>query len=140
MNGIPYIAIFVLDDSLEDLEFIKREFNKNAIVNYMMFTGAEQFIDALQEKTFSILIIDHNLSATKSGLEVMQEAVKKNKQLFTILFTASDNKPLLADYVNNGVNKWVIKGEPGYWEKLIGFIREGFEYFERLFLIMKMTE
>lgn len=133
MSNTPYIAIFVLDDSIDDLEFIKRELNKNAIVNYMMFTDADRFMEALQENTFSILIIDHNLGSTKNGLQVMIEAIKKNKQLFTILLTASDDKILLAEYMNRGANRWVVKGKPGDWEELIGFIHEGFKYFEELF-------
>jgi DNA-binding NtrC family response regulator len=122
------IAVLILDDDKNDLEFIGNALRQNGIINYHLFTSDQDFMAKLTEN-MHILVLDHNLKGP-TGLDVMKMAMDRNPNVFVIAISGVDNAQLVIDYYDNGCRGFILKSRPDYLEKLVQYVKKGIRRFE----------
>ena len=122
------IVTLILDDDTDMLELIEAALKDAGIKNYKLFYSDAEFIEVLSEN-MHILVIDHTLNATVSGLDVMKRAIQKNPSVFVIAMSGNNDSKLVVEYLNEGANRFILKNEPDYLELLVRFVRQGITRF-----------
>ncbi len=119
------IAVYGLDDNPDDLFAIERIIVKRGVKSYHLFTNKEEFLKALKEG-IHVVILDHNLPVG-TGLEILQDIKKKNKETFAIGLNVVDDPAILKAYIRAGIDDWVDKNDSDYLEQLDESLTKGLE-------------
>ncbi|HVK98451.1 MAG TPA: response regulator [Dongiaceae bacterium] len=110
-------AILIVDDDLEDVQFIKRAFKKNNVANplFSVFSG-EEALDFLrrcdnQSRTYpGLILLDLNMPGV-GGMETLRR-VKQNerwRQIPAVIFTTSKAEEDVLTSYSMGANSFISK-------------------------------
>ncbi len=117
------IAVYGLDDNEDDLFVIEQIIKKRGVKSYHLFTNKEEFLKALKEG-IHVVILDHNLPVG-TGLEILQDIKRKNKETFAIGLNVVDDPSILKAYIKAGIDDWVDKNDLDYKEQLDESLTKG---------------
>lgn len=117
------ILTYVLDDNDDLLTLIDQLLRKNNITEYRLFNNAGDFFKEFHDKVH-ICIIDYYLPGVMTGLEVMQEVLKRNPRCYVIVMTAQDDINVVIKCLNKGARKYVDKRRDNYLHILIGYLQK----------------
>lgn len=120
------VNILVVDDNKGDLELLGTAMRDANIENYHLFAFPESFLTAVAQSIPAVCIIDHQLGGIM-GLEVMKSVLQIAPHSFIIILSGFGDIYEFMHYANDGADRFVLKGEIDYLQKLIGFVNEGIE-------------
>lgn len=126
------INILVLDDNIDDREFIENVIKDLYIAQgmYNLFSTKEEMFKYLGV-SIHIVILDHLLEG-ESAFPVFQEIRIRNEGTFIIISTAYDDADTILMYMNNDADRFASKRDYKKWtEDLKKFLIKGFEVAKR---------
>lgn len=127
--------IIYLDDSLDDLELLKRALKKKG-KDLRIFSREEDFNQSVTEKTFAV-IIDHNLNSGRTGLDVMRDILAKYPACHPIIVSDNNDGRLIIQYMNSDAFRFVYKNDKGWDGTVVKYVEEAKE---RLDLVMSQLK
>lgn len=122
--------ILLLDDNIDDLEIVAYGLTKSGIKDFKTFSDSAKFLAAIDGKVI-IVIIDHQLSGGKTGLDIMVEVTKNHPMIYAIIVSGNSNPNIILQYMNNDGFRYIIKDE-GYINLIVKFIRQAKERIEKI--------
>lgn len=117
------ISTFLLDDDVEEIEFIKPYLEKVCGVYLHCFTNIEEFLASFAYGVH-LGIIDHRLHACIDGIEVGKEVLKKNRFAKLILYSGSPNPEVWRKAMNCGFIGGFDKNKNGVQQEVADFVSE----------------
>jgi DNA-binding NtrC family response regulator len=123
--------IHLLDDSRYDLELITKCLEKNKIYDYKSFTNEELFLQELNTNVV-VVLIDHLISAGKTGLEIMKEVVERNPICYPIIVSGNENTKVILEYVDNDCFRYILKSDKDYLSKIVKAVKQAEDRIERI--------
>jgi two-component system chemotaxis response regulator CheY len=100
--------VLVADDSSTMRRIILRSLAAVGMPEAVEAGSGDQAIAAFQQDQFDLVLTDWNLSG-RSGLEVVQEIRKLNKQVPIIMVTTEAEKSRVLEAIQAGVSDYLIK-------------------------------
>lgn len=104
-----FLKILMLEDSMEDAEFIQMYLRRGGLkFDVTLVSDREEFIKALDEKTFDVILSDHQLPQFNS-MEALQ--IKNNKKIFTpfLLVSGSVSEEYAVSIMKEGASDYILK-------------------------------
>jgi DNA-binding response OmpR family regulator len=119
------VGISVVDDDELIIEAIKHELSKEGNFQVEYYSDGKEFIERLT-KDIDIAIIDYVLPYF-DGLTILKEINKVNRNCYTIILSAQDEKDPIIEMLNEGAFKYVDKEKPNWNKKLKEFTHQAYE-------------
>jgi signal transduction histidine kinase len=108
------MRVLIVDDNPDDRELASRAL-KQAFpdAEFHAMASEEDFRRALEEDRFDLAITDYALRWT-TGMEILDELVKRFPKLPIIMFTNSGNEEVCAEAMKRGLSDYVLKQHGKY--------------------------
>jgi DNA-binding NtrC family response regulator len=146
MNLLKVKTLFLDDDyTLQDA--MEAIFQQKNFVDYEWFHDPKELFDSMNDNT-QVVVIDYILEwHTENGIEIIRKVKEINPICHCILMSNQTNKKVIIDAYDNGVDKYIDKGDPEFVTQLFGEIEKGikkvhrqFQEFIEILVRMKETE
>ena len=123
------ISVYVIDDDSDDLFFVQQAFDKEEKITYVLSTNLEIFKENLPIDP-NVYVIDNKfIGSGERGIDILRLIIKKNKNNFSIAYTASDDEKTRNEYDDAGVDRFVYKNNNSEksLKTLVQYVLEGVE-------------
>lgn len=90
--------IFVVDDTVEILEFIKLQFEISEINNVQYYSNPSTALSNIKDENIPDIIISDFQMPKLSGPEFIDQAKAINPDLFAVIMTSDENNAFLTGY------------------------------------------
>ncbi|MCW3120375.1 MAG: domain S-box protein [Chitinophagaceae bacterium] len=103
------LKILLLEDDLTDVDLIKRVLSRAGFqFQPVVASGKEDFIEAINNQTFDIILSDHSLPQF-SSVEALDEIIKRNLDITFILVTGTVSEEFAVEMIQKGVDDYILK-------------------------------
>lgn len=118
--------ILLIDDEKHYLELLQRILNRNNLRKYKAFSDFHAFIREIEtNKNISIVVIDHDLKAQTSGLELMASVFENSLYCKVIICSGQEDLLIGLKYYENGCFYYLTKDDKDFENKFVSKIKEG---------------
>lgn len=124
------ILIFVLDDQKQELDLIKRSFDKNGITNYNLYDSSEVFLNEFNEDVH-LTIVDYLLVSGESGMDVVKKINRINPLCHNIIVSGYANADTVIEFFRNGVSDFVSKNNEDYLDDMVEAVKRALPSIQR---------
>jgi CheY-like chemotaxis protein len=115
------VSILFLEDIENDMLLILHELERrNMIVNYQRIETKNEFLSAIEDQNWDVIISDYNLPQF-SGLEALRILQERNTKSHFIIYSGSVQTDSKTEIIQQGVKHLFNKNQP---EKLITAIEQ----------------
>lgn len=122
------ILTYILEDDEDMHEVLKNVLKaKNVPEDMIEIThDPSQFLEKLNSD-INICVIDHRLSLGVTGLDIIREVKKKNKDSYVIIITGQSDYRIVAKYLREGADDYVDKNENNgdYYDDFVASVLKG---------------
>lgn len=118
------IKIGILEDNAVFLDALGVILEGRGFRNYESFLDLHVFMTQFDD-SYDILVMDHQLGKGMTGLDIIDRIYLKNKNIFIILLSASEDFEVLLQYTNKGLERYIVKGRETMLSQIQQFLKEG---------------
>lgn len=125
------MILFCLDDEKMWRDLIEDTAKHLGFSDYALFSDAPTFLNYIESLTddkkrlVGVVVIDHILNSSFSGLDVLREVKKTLPICKPIVMTASEDGRVIGQYLNYDAWRWVQKDADTALENLAIYLKEG---------------
>ncbi len=120
------MTIFILEDNQLFIETLGELLLAEGIKDFNLYADHNSFMNDLNEDT-DIVILDHKLNSDMTSLKLLPRIKARNKNCFIIILSATTDGEVVAEYMNSGADRYIIKANPKMREQFIGFVNQGID-------------